>query len=70
MDPIIVHSRIGPDGVLHLDVPVGAEVAARDVRVTIEQAERTASRPRPPEEWQASVREVTEGLAEESFRRH
>jgi hypothetical protein len=35
---IVVHSQVGPDGVLHLTVPVGAASADREVEVTIEVA--------------------------------
>ena len=38
MSRIIVHSQVGPDGVLHLTVPVGSASADREVEVTIEVA--------------------------------
>jgi hypothetical protein len=38
MTPIVVKSRIGSDGVLHLHLPVGQAEADKDVRVTVESA--------------------------------
>lgn len=42
MRPIQFESQIGPDGVLHLAVPVGTADANRRVFVTIEQLPRPA----------------------------
>jgi hypothetical protein len=42
MDRIVLHSRIGSDGVLQLTVPVGAAAADREVEVTIDEVRRTA----------------------------
>ncbi len=36
MERIIVKSKIGSDGILHLRLPVGASEADRDVQVTVE----------------------------------
>jgi hypothetical protein len=36
MTRIVVQSRTGPDGTLHLDVPLGSELANREVSITIE----------------------------------
>ena len=36
MNRMVLHSRVGADGVLHLTVPIGQEAADREVRVTIE----------------------------------
>jgi hypothetical protein len=38
MTPIIVKSRVGSDGVLHLDLPVGPSHADKEVQVTVEPA--------------------------------
>ncbi len=40
MSRIIVHAKTGPDGTLHLDVPLGPEQAGREVQVVIESAAR------------------------------
>ena len=36
MNRIVVKSKVGSDGVLHLEVPVGKEAADKEVRVTVE----------------------------------
>lgn len=36
MSRLIVHSKVGPDGVLRLNVPVGAIEADREMQITIE----------------------------------
>jgi hypothetical protein len=55
MDRIVLHSRVGPDGVLRLDVPIGAAAADGEVEVTIEA---TGPKPRTSteqEEWRQFV---------------
>lgn len=37
MTRIVVHSKVGPDGVLHMDVPMGVTEANREVRVIVEE---------------------------------
>lgn len=54
MSRIVVHSQVGPDGVLHLTVPVGAASADREVEVTIDVAgpkDKSAAQ----EEWRQFV---------------
>lgn len=46
MKPIQVESQVGPDGVLHLAVPVGSTEANRQVIVTIEQLPKAEPLPR------------------------
>lgn len=36
MNRMIVKSRVGTDGVLHVDIPIGATEAGREVQITIE----------------------------------
>lgn len=59
-------SRVGPDGVLHLDVPLGPADAGREVIVTIQ--------PVPPpmttDEWQRFVAETAGSVDDPLFRRH
>lgn len=52
MTPIVVTSKVGPDGVLHLTLPVGREEANKEVQVTVEPTARPAL---TPEEWRAWV---------------
>lgn len=52
MKSIIVHSKIGSDGVLHVIVPVGATEANREVKIAIEAADvRSGTK----EEWQTFI---------------
>jgi hypothetical protein len=52
MSRIIVTSKVGSDGVLHLTLPLEPAVAGQDVLVTIEPV----IRPVPsPEEWRQAV---------------
>lgn len=52
MNRMVVHSRIGADGVLHLKVPIGKDDADKEVQVTIDPiAEPAISR----EEWRQFV---------------
>ena len=37
MTRIVVHSKVGPDGVLHVDLPLGSSGANREVRVIVEE---------------------------------
>jgi hypothetical protein len=39
MNRIVVHSRVGADGVLRLNVPMGVAAADDEVEVTIESAD-------------------------------
>lgn len=55
MSRIVVHSQVGPDGVLHLTVPVGAASADREVEVTIEVA-GPKDKGAAQEEWRQFVR--------------
>jgi hypothetical protein len=49
---VVVQSRVGADGVLHLDVPIGKEQAEKEVQVTIDPITKPAL---PHEEWQQFV---------------
>lgn len=51
MTRMVIQSRVGADGVLHLDVPVGAGAAEQDVQVTIEPVKK----PMTQEEWRQWV---------------
>ncbi len=55
MNRIVLKSRVDSNGVLHLDLPVGLDVADREVQITIEPV-----RPAPmsQEEWQHWVDET------------
>jgi hypothetical protein len=53
MGRIEVLSKVGSDGVLHLDIPLPKAEAGREVRVTVEPASPTMTQ----EEWRAGVLE-------------
>jgi hypothetical protein len=67
MNRVILKSRIGADGVLHVTVPVSSADANRDVRVTIEPLG-------PPsmtqEEWRNFVLATAGSISDPSFIRH
>ena len=50
MDRMTIKSRVGADGVLHLNVPVGEAIANREVQVTIEPVGQAVKR-MTREEW-------------------
>jgi hypothetical protein len=52
MTRIVVTSKVGPDGVLHLTLPLGAADAGQDVRVTVEPV---APLSLATEEWRRAV---------------
>src|SRR5947208_414578 len=45
MDRIVVKTRVGSDGSVHLNLPVGAAEAGIEVRVTVEPLAVSAARP-------------------------
>ena len=67
MNRIIVKSRIGADGTLHVTVPVSAADANREVQVTIDPIG-------PPlmtqEEWRTFVLATAGSVMDPSFQRH
>ena len=67
MNRIIVKSRIGADGTLHVTVPVSAADANREVQVTIDPVG-------PPlmtqEEWRSFILATAGSVTDPSFVRH
>ena len=53
MNRIVVKSKVGSDGVLHLALPVGMSEADQEVQVTVESL--TPAEPLTPEQWGAWV---------------
>jgi hypothetical protein len=49
---IIVTSKVGPDGVLHLTLPVGLQEADKEVQVTVEPIARQAT---TQDEWRVFI---------------
>jgi hypothetical protein len=58
MNRIVLHSRVGTDGVLHITVPMDEADAGREVAVTIEPAECAASPRTSKADWEQFVRET------------
>lgn len=65
MSDIVIDSVVGPDGTLHLDVPIGIENANQPVRVVIEAARK----PMTPAEWIAFVRSMAGSITDPTFER-
>jgi hypothetical protein len=67
MNRIIVKSRIGADGTLHVTVPISAADANREVQVTIDPVG-------PPlmtqEEWRSFILATAGSITDPSFVRH
>jgi len=58
MNRIMLHSRVGADGVLQLTVPLGLTEANREVEVIIEPAKPDHLGCAPQEDWEQFVRET------------
>lgn len=65
MTPMVVNSRVGDDGVLTLELPLGADEAGREVRVTVEPVRR----PMTQAEWQAWVQRMAGCISDPGFER-
>lgn len=65
MSHIVIDSVIGPDGTLHLDVPIGIENANQSVRVVIEPTRK----PMTQAEWSAIVRSMAGCVSDPTFER-
>ena len=57
MNRMVLQSRVGADGVLHISVPIGKEDADSDVQVTIDPIGAGAP-PMTQEEWRQFVMET------------
>jgi len=67
MNRIVVKSKIGGDGVLHLDLPVGLAEADREVQVTVESI--GTKTPMTQEEWRAFVLATAGSITDPTFER-
>lgn len=65
MNSIVIESNTGPDGMLHLDIPLGAERANQSVRVVIEPSRPTMTQ----EQWRAWVQEMAGSITDPDFAR-
>ena len=62
---IVFESVIGPDGTLHLDLPIGIENANQPVRVVIQSVRKPMTRA----EWGAFVRSMAGSITDPTFER-
>ncbi len=53
MNRIVVERRVGDDGMLQLNLPLGTDEAGHEVRVTIENVGKQNKA--TPEEWRAGI---------------
>ena len=58
MNRIVMRSKVGSDGVLHLSLPVGLVDAGEDVQVTVESCPPQPTPIQTPAEWKAWVEEM------------
>jgi hypothetical protein len=66
----VIHSTVGLVGVLHLDVPIGADGANSEVRVIVEDAAPVTVPAKTHQEWQDFIRRTTGSIDDPDFRRH
>lgn len=66
MQPVVIESRVGNDGVLNLNVPVGPEAANQAVRVTIEAKPPSTSE----EERRRILLSLAGSITDPAFRRY
>jgi hypothetical protein len=64
LDRIVVHSRVGADGILHVLVPVGEADANREVEVTINPLPKSGM---SQEEWRKLVLSTAGSITDPSF---
>ncbi len=69
MNRMVLHSRVGSDGVLHITVPIGEEDADREVQVTIDPG-RVGPPSMTQEEWRDFVLGTAGSITDPSFARH
>jgi len=65
MSSIVIESVAGPDGTLHLEVPLGIDRANQAVRVIIEPVRQPLSR----SEWAAWVQSMGGSITDPTFER-
>lgn len=71
MTHIEITSKVGPDGVLKVAVPLGMGEANREVKITVESVESGADKPpMGVDEWKQFVEEMAGSISDPTFRRH
>ena len=69
MERIILQSRVGSDGVLHITVPFGKDEADQEVQVTIDPVQACAPS-MTQQEWHDFVLATAGSITDPSFVRH
>ena len=68
MSLIEVQSRVGPDGMLVLTVPVGPENANKEVKVTIAALDKQLARPKMTQaEWRSFIESTAGSIDDPTF---
>jgi len=67
MDRMVVHSRVGPDGILNIKLPIGEADADREVQVTVDPVGLSSM---TQEEWRNFVLSTAGSITDPSFVRH
>jgi hypothetical protein len=70
MNRMVLQSRVGSDGVLHITVPIGKEDADREVQVTIDPVRVGPPPSMTQEEWRDFVLKTAGSITDPSFVRH
>jgi len=72
MTHIELRTKVGPDGVLRLSVPVGMAEANREVKVVVESVEPAIKKASEmtQEEWRQFIAETAGSITDPTFRRH
>jgi hypothetical protein len=69
LSPIFIKSRVGPDGVLSLHVPIGEAEANRDVLVIVNAAPAGVSLT-ADSQWREFIRQHAGSISDPTFTRH
>jgi hypothetical protein len=69
MNRMVLNSLVGPDGVLHITVPIGKEYADRQVQVTIDPV-GAGPNSMTQDEWRDFVLATAGSVTDPSFVRH
>ena len=64
---MVVHSRVGADGILHIALPIGQADADREVQVTVDPVGPT---PLTQDEWRNFVLSTAGSITDPTFVRH
>jgi hypothetical protein len=67
MNRMVVHSRVGADGILNIVLPIGKADADREVQVTVDPV---GPSPMTQEEWRSFVLSTAGSISDPSFVRH